>query len=147
MRYMLTNSIWQELEPRVVAAKRSKAGAKPDLSDRQFLEAVLYRSRTGTPWRDLPDEFGDWNAVYQRSKRWRKAGVWDRLFDNLPTDDETAEVRRLFVDSTTIRAHPHAAGAKKKPPRPRTLSAGREADTRPRSTSPAPTRTRPWPSS
>jgi putative transposase len=147
MRYMLTNPIWQELAPRVEAAKRSTAGAKPELPDRLFLEAVLYRARTGTPWRDLPDMFGDWNAVYQRAKRWRKAGVWDRLFDNLPTDDETAEVRRLFVDSTTIRAHPHAAGAKKRPMRPRMLSGGREADTRLRSTSPAPTRTPPSPSS
>jgi transposase len=147
MRYVLTNPIWQELEPRVAAAKRSNAGTKPDLPDRLFLEAVLYRARTGTPWRDLPEVFGDWNAVYQRAKRWRKAGVWDRLFDNLPTDGEAAEVRRLFVDSTTVRAHPHAAGAKKRPTRPRMPSAGRGAGTRPRSTSPAPTRTPPSPSS
>jgi putative transposase len=146
MRYVLTNAIWQELGPRVAAAKRSNAGAKPELPDRLFLEAVLYRARTGTPWRDLPDVFGDWNAVYQRSKRWREAGVWDRLFDSLPAGDEAAEVRRLFVDSTTVRAHPHAAGAKKKTARRRTRSAGRGAGTRPRSTSPAPTRTRPSPS-
>ena len=143
MRYMLTTPIWQELKPRVEAAKRSAAGAKPELPDRLFLEAILYRARTGTPWRDLPAEFGDWNAVYQRAKRWRKAGVWDRLFDNLPTDNETAKVRRLFVDSTTIRAHPHAAGAKKRPMRPTTLSAAHAAGTRPRSTSPVLTRTPP----
>jgi putative transposase len=143
MRYMLTTPIWQELEPRVEAAKRSAAGAKPELPDRLFLEAILYRARTGTPWRDLPEVFGDWNAVYQRAKRWRKAGIWDRLFDNLPIDNETAEVRRLFVDSTTVRAHPHAAGAKKRPTRPRTPSAAHAAGTQPRSTSPAPTRTPP----
>jgi putative transposase len=146
VRYVLTNPIWQQLEPRVAAAKRSNAGAKPELPDRLFLEAVLYRARTGTPWRDLPDVFGDWNAVYQRSKRWREAGVWDRLFDGLPAGDEAAEVRRLFVDSTTVRAHPHAAGAKKKTARPRTPSAGRGAGTPPRCTSPARTRTRPSPS-
>lgn len=143
MRYLLSNPIWQELEPRVEAAKRSPAGAKPELPDRLFLEAILYRARTGTPWRDLPELFGDWNAVYQRAKRWRRAGIWDRLFDDLPTGDEAAEVRRLFVDSTTVRAHPHAAGAKKRPTRPRTPSAGRAAVTRPRSTSPVPTRTVP----
>jgi transposase len=146
MRYMLTKPIWQELEPRVEAAKRSNAGAKPELSDRQFLEAVLYRARTGTPWRDLPEEFGDWNAVYQRAKRWRQAGVWDRLFNNLPTDDQTAEIRRLFVDSTTVRAHPHAAGAKKRSTRPRTPSDAHAGGTQPRSISPAPTRTPPSPS-
>jgi transposase len=114
MRYVLTNPIWQELGPLVRAAKRSPVGAKPDLPDRLFLEAVLYRARTGVPWRDLPGEFGDWNAVYQRAKRWRLAGVWDRLFASLPADSPAQEVRRLFVDSTTVRAHPHAAGAQKK---------------------------------
>ena len=74
MRYMLTTPIWQELKPRVEAAKRSAAGAKPELPDRLFLEAILYRARTGTPWRDLPAEFGDWNAVYQRAKRRAKPG-------------------------------------------------------------------------
>jgi transposase len=114
MRYVLTNPIWKELEPRIAAAKRSPAGAPPELSDRLFLEAVLYRARTGTPWRDLPAEFGDWNAVYQRAKRWRVTGTWDRLFAALPTDSPVQDARRLFVDSTTVRAHPHAAGAKKK---------------------------------
>jgi transposase len=64
MRYVLTNPIWTELGPRIAAAKRSPAEAPPELSDRLFLEAVLYRTQTGTPWRDLPAEFGDWNAVY-----------------------------------------------------------------------------------
>lgn len=146
MRLVLTNAIWQELEPRVAAAKRSPAGAKPELSDRLFLEAVLYRARTGIPWRDLPDVFGDWNAVYQRAKRWRQAGVWDRLFEQLPTEGATAEVRRLFVDSTTVRAHPHAAGAKKRTTRRRKPSDVRGAASAPRSTWPAPTRTPPSPS-
>lgn len=114
MRYVLTNPIWRELEPRVAAAKRSAAGAPPELPDRLFLEAVLYRARTGTPWRDLPAEFGDWNAVYQRAKRWRVTGTWDRLFAGLPPDSPVTAAKRLFVDSTTVRAHPHAAGAKKK---------------------------------
>jgi transposase len=114
MRRVLTNPIWQELEPRVAAAKRSKAGAPPELSDRNFLEAVLHRLRTGLPWRDLPEEFGDWNAVYQRVKRWRKAGVWDRLFASLPVESPVSEARRLFIDSTSIRAHQHASGGKKK---------------------------------
>lgn len=114
MRYVLTDAIWEELGPRVRAAKRSPAGAPPELSDRLFLEAVLYRARTGVAWRDLPGEFGDWNAVYQRAKRWRLAGTWGRLFAALPADSPVQGAKRLFVDSTTVRAHPHAAGAKKK---------------------------------
>lgn len=146
MRYVLTQAIWRELEPRVAAAKRSPAGAKPEVSDRLFLEAVLYRARTGIPWRDLPEVFGDWNAVYQRAKRWRQAGVWDRLFEQLPTEGATAEVRRLFVDSTTVRAHPHAAGAQKKPTKRRRRSDVLAAASAPRSISLARTRTRPSPS-
>jgi transposase len=114
MRHVLTNPIWNELEPRVRAAKRSSAGAPAELPDRLFLEAVLYRARTGVAWRDLPAEFGAWDAVYQRAKRWRVTGTWDRLFAGLPTDSPVQDVKRLFVDSTTVRAHPHAAGAKKK---------------------------------
>jgi putative transposase len=124
MRRILTNPIWEALEPLVEAAKRSPVGARPDLPDRDFLEAVLYRARTGVPWRDLPDQFGNWNAVYQRAKRWRLAGVWDRLFEALPAGSPAADAKRLFVDSTTARAHQHASGAKKRTGRRRTPSAG-----------------------
>jgi len=143
MRYVISDAVWAGLSALVAAAKRSNAGAPPEVPDRMFLEAVLYRARTGVAWRDLPDAFGDWNAVFQRAKRWRLAGVWDRLFASLPADSPVADLRRVFVDSTTVRAHQHAAGAKKRPGRRRTRSAGRGAGTRPRSTSPAPTRTPP----
>ena len=114
MRYVITDAFWHELGPRIQAAKRSTAGAKPEVSDRLFVEAILYRLRTGIGWRDLPDAFGHWNAVYQRAKRWRVTGTWDRLFAALPTDSPVAEAQRLFVDATIVRAHQHAAGAKKK---------------------------------
>jgi|SRR5262245_59165453 len=119
MRLMLTNSIWEVLAPLVARAKRSRAGAKPELSDRMFLEALLFLTRTGLPWRDLPDDFGDWNSVYQRFKRWRQAGVFARLFAELPREHSAQDICRLFVDSTITRAHPHAAGGQKKTARPR----------------------------
>lgn len=114
MRRIITNAIWEVLGPLVQAAKRSPVGARPEVSDREFLEAVLYRARTGLPWRDLPPEFGDWSAVYQRWKRWRNAGNFQRLFDSMPAEAALRqEVERLFADSTIIRAHPHAAGGGK----------------------------------
>lgn len=134
MRLILTNSIWEVLGPLVDRAKRSRAGAKPELSDRMFLEALLYLTRTGLPWRDLPDEFGDWNAVYQRFKRWRLAGVFARLFADLPREHPLDDVRRLFVDTTVVRAHPHAAGAQKKSRRPKRRWDGVAAGMGPRST-------------
>ena len=134
MRRVLTNPIREVLEPLVEAAQKSPAGDKPDLPDREFLEAVLYRARTGLPWRDLPEEFGGWNAVYRRAKRWRLAGNWDRPFDALPAGGPAAEAKRLFVDSTVVRAHQHAAGANKKSPPTTRPSAGPEAGSRRRST-------------
>ena len=134
MRRVLTNPRWKALAPLVAAAKKSPVGAKPGLSDRDFLEALLCRARTGLPWRDLPAEYGDWNAVYQRFKRWKVSGVFDRLFAGLPADGPLGGVRRLYVDSTTVRAHQHAAGAKKKATRPTSASAGAGAGTRRKST-------------
>jgi len=149
MRRILTNGIWDLLEPLVSAAKSSPVGAKPKLPDREFIEAVLYRARTGMAWRDLPDDFGGWNAVYQRFKRWKDSGVWCRLFEAMPKDSPLEGAKRLFIDSTTSRAHQHAAGAEKKGPRTAKSSTttrrsgARVAGSRARSTSSAPTRTPP----
>jgi len=149
MRRILSNGIWAVLEPLVNAAKASPVGAKPKLSDREFLEAVLYRARTGLPWRDLPDDFGNWNAVYQRFKRWRLSKVWERLFEAMPKESPLEGAKLLFIDSTTSRAHQHAAGAEKKKTRTgkRSKTTRRSdapvGDSRARSSSFAPTRTPP----
>lgn len=67
--------------------------------------------RTGSPWRDLPEVFGDWNSVFRRFSRWSQKGVWWRIFEAM-SDDPDFEY--LIVDSTIVRAHQHAAGAKKR---------------------------------
>jgi transposase len=107
-RLMLTDETWN-LMADVLSQVKSRAGAPPALSDRDFVEAVLYLARTGCPWRDLPECFGNWDAVYQRFRRWEAAGYWQALFTGLPEDLEALAI--LFFDSTVIRAHPHAAGA------------------------------------
>lgn len=114
MRYMLTDERWAALEPLVRAAKRHRGGQPPVVPDRPFFEAALYPGRTGIPLRDLPGEFGAWDAVYNRFRRWVASGAMARLFD-LPTADPAfGEVRRVLVDSTTVRAHRHAAGARRR---------------------------------
>jgi transposase len=63
MRWMITDALWDELGPLVEQAKRYRGGQKPRLPDRRFFEALLYLARTAIPWRDLPGDFGSWDAV------------------------------------------------------------------------------------
>lgn len=77
--------------------------------NRLFVDAVLWIARTGAPWRDLPERFGHWNSTWRRFDRWACKGVWRRVFEALQDPD----LEWLILDSTVIRAHPCAAGAKK----------------------------------
>jgi transposase len=113
VRKLISDQVWKELEAVVQAAKHSSAGAPPSLTDREFLEALLHLNRTGSPWRDLPAELGYWHAVYMRFRRWEARGVWLRLWKNLQAEP-FAKARGVLLDSTTVRAHQHAAGAPKK---------------------------------
>jgi transposase len=145
-RLVLTDATWARIAA-ALAELKSRRGAPPKLSDRDFLEALLYLARTGCPWRDLPDRFGAWDAVYHRFRRWLSAGLFLGLFAKLPGSALEA-IRVLLGDSTIIRAHPHAAGAprKKGARRPRRWAAAAAAS-RPRSTWGRPTSGRRWPSS
>ena len=89
----------------------------PAADNRRFLDAVLWVARTGAAWRDLPDRLGSWNSAWRRFDRWARTGVWQRVFEALQDPD----TEWLLMDSTIIRAHPAAAGAKKR----RTARAGR----------------------
>ncbi|MBK6961036.1 MAG: IS5 family transposase [Gammaproteobacteria bacterium] len=96
---------------------------EPEKDNRLFVDAVLWIARAGAPWRDLPEAFGPWNSVYKRFSRWSNAGVWHRVFAELAQD---ADFEEVFLDSTIVRAHQHAAGAPKKTAAKR--SAARVAD-------------------
>ena len=110
---MISDAVWKQLQPAVERAKHSRAGAPGSMSDRDFMEALLYLNRTGCPWRDLPPALGYWHAVYMKFRRWESRGVWQRLWQSLQAEG-FAQARDLFIDSTTVRAHQHAAGAPKK---------------------------------
>jgi transposase len=114
MRFMFTDELWAAFAPLVEKAKRHRGGQKPRLPDRLFFEALLYWARTSVPWRDLPSDFGAWDAVYNRFRRWLASGSMARLFELLTSNPQLGEVRRILIDSTIVRAHAHAAGARKK---------------------------------
>lgn len=107
-RTILRDDQWERIAP-LLPGKASDCGVTAD--NRRFIEAVLWLLRTGAPWRDLPAEFGNWHSVYVRFSRWQQKGVWDRLLEAARND---ADLEEVFIDSTAVRAHLHAAGAVKK---------------------------------
>ena len=113
-RYLLTDAQWARLEPLLPPA-RPRTG-RPNKDHRAVVEAILWRLRTGAPWRDLPAEFGPWQTAYSRFRRWRMAGVWGRVLAALQAGaDARGELdwSLHFLDGTTVRAHQDAAGAKR----------------------------------
>ena len=77
-----------------------------------MLNAILYWLNTGVTWRDLPERFGPWQSVYSRFRAWAKGGVWERILLALIEQDLVDETT-LMLDSTTVKVHQHASGAKK----------------------------------
>ena len=140
-RHEITDDSWN----RIMDLLPGKAG-DPGVTakdNRLFVNAVLWIAKTGAPWRDLPERFGNWNSVWRRFDRWARKGVWERVFRELQDPD----LEWLLIDSTVIRAHQHAAGAKKGLPI-KDLStrhwAAPEADSPPRFTYPSVVWGCPW---
>lgn len=103
-RHELTLEQFQKLAPHLPGRRGSHGGVARD--NHLFLNAVFYVAKTGIPWRDLPERFGKWDTVFHRFNQWSKKRVWKRLFELVQDPD----LEWLFVDSTTVRAHQHAAG-------------------------------------
>lgn len=85
---------------------------------RQVVNGILHRVRTGVQWRDLPERYGPWKTVYERHRRWSADGTWERLLQQVQAQVDAAGGIDwdVSVDSTSIRAHQHAAGAREAPP-------------------------------
>lgn len=107
-RYALREDQWEKIKD-LVPGREGLSGATGK-DNRLFIEAVIYRYRSGIPWRDLPERFGDWNNIARRHKRWSDKGTWQKIFEQLSidSDDEYAA-----IDSTIVRVHQDASGAKK----------------------------------
>lgn len=113
-RHELTDPQWAALAPHLPPQR--PATGRPAKDHRTIINGILWRLRTGAPWRDLPERYGPWQTVYSRFRRWQQAGVWDQLLAAVQTAaDQRGELdwSLHFLDGTNIRAHPHAAGAKK----------------------------------
>lgn len=106
-RLVLSDGQWDRMAAHIIGDERSRGTSGRD--NRMFVEGVLWIVRTGSPWRDLPEVFGEWNSVFRRFSRWSAKGVWARIFTAMSADPD---FEYLIVDSTIVRAHQHAAGAK-----------------------------------
>ena len=113
-RHELTDDQWAVLAPRL-PPQRAATG-RPAKNHRTVLNGILWRLKPGVPWRDLPERYGPWQTVSTRFRRWQQAGVWDRVLAALQAEADAAgelDWSLHFLDGTTVRAHQHAAGAKK----------------------------------
>ena len=106
-RFVLTDALWAKMEPHCLGKATDPGRSGRD--NRLFVEAVLWIARTGSPWRDLPPSFGNWNSVYVRFRDWRNANVFKQLFDAC---SEEPDMEYAMVDATIVKVHRHGQGAK-----------------------------------
>ena len=111
----LTDAEWERLRP-FLPVSNGRCGRWRD--HRQVIDGILHRVRTGVHWRDLPERFGPWKTVYERHRLWSADGTWERLLQQVQAAaDAAGEIDwNISVDSTIVRAHQHAAGARADPP-------------------------------
>ena len=114
-RHDLTDEEWVRLEPLLPDRTPRRGGRWAD--HRTVINGVFWRTRTGSPWRDLPEGYGCWQTVYDRHRRWSADGTWAAVLDELRRGCDAAEGQgwTVAVDAGVVRAHQHAAGARRAP--------------------------------
>ena len=106
----LTEAEWRVLKSLLpIEASNRGRGRRPE-DNRAIINGILWRLRCGTPWRDVPPKYGNWNTIYRRFRRWSDAGVWEAVSVTLA--EIMADSGHYSIDSTTVRAHVSAAGGK-----------------------------------
>ena len=106
-RLAMSDELWELMWP-LLPGKVGDPGVTCH-DNRRFMEAVLWRVRTGSPWRDLPKSLGNWNSVFKRFRRWANAGVFERLFNVINGEPD---LEYAMIDGTIVQAHQKASGAK-----------------------------------
>lgn len=107
-RHEINDYDWERIKDKFPPENTGKG--RPSKSNRIMLNGMLYRAKTGIPWRDLPERYGSWKTVYTRFRLWSKSEVFQKLFQSLSVD---ADMQDVSIDSTSCKAHQHSAGAKK----------------------------------
>lgn len=105
----VTDTEWQIIECLLPAERGRKS--RPSHDNRRYFNGMLHVLRVGCPWRDMHERYGKWNSVYVRFRRWAEQGVWDAVLETL-VELGLADDWQHMIDSTTVRGHSQAAGAK-----------------------------------
>ena len=108
-RHDIDDVTWERLS-KLLPPERSGKQGRPCRDNRVIVNALLWILRTGAPWRDIPSEYGPWQSIYTRFRRWEARGVWQGVLEELARNETDRE--SLMIDSSAIRAHQHAAGAR-----------------------------------
>jgi len=108
VRGLLSDEEWAFFAPFVIEIGPLRG--RPPRDHRRTLDAIFWIARTGAPWRDLPDELGNWNSVHRQYRRWTASGLWDLMLEALADGGGNDAIQ--MIDSTSIRAHHRAAGAR-----------------------------------
>jgi transposase len=108
-RYEITDEQWQRIA-KFFPVKEPGTRGRPPKESRTVLNGIIWLARSGAPWRDLPERYGSWKTVYYRFRELLENGVLQAIFETLNID---ADMETLNLDSTSVRVHQHAAGAKK----------------------------------
>lgn len=111
-RQQIDDEVWAVIEPLLPTTDGRRGGQFRD--HRTVVEAIVWRFRTGSPWRDLPAEYGPWQTAWKRHNAWSIDGTWDRVLSSLQAQVDAAGGLdwTVSIDSTIVRAHQHAAGAR-----------------------------------
>ena len=108
-RFELTNSEWELIYP-ILPKRKIGSRGRPSLNDRMMLNGILWINRTGAQWREMPECYGKWQAVYARFRKWDSEGVFEQVFRALSSN---ADKENLSIDSTSVKVHQSANGNKK----------------------------------
>ena len=111
-RHEITDEAWERIVPLLPRAGRRNGRWR---DHRQVLNGIVWKLETGVPWRDIPERYGPWKTCHERLRRWAADGTWDKILAHVQVHNDGAPVEwTVHVDSTVVRAHQHAAGARKK---------------------------------
>ena len=110
-RHELSNEQWEKIKD-LLPPERKPQGGCPAKNNRIMMNGIIYWLNTGVVWRDLLKRFGPWQSVYGRFRNWTKAGIWEKVFNELIKND-IVDYENLMIDSTIIKVHQHANGVKK----------------------------------